>query len=606
MMNKCFRLFGIILVFALVFTGCPADTSTATEYTVIFDANGGTVSPSSIKVDSSKTIAQLPVPEKTSGSTNFWGWYTKNGDINSDWGSPFTTATPVTADITVYARWEYSTVPDMHTITFNAAGGTVSPASKQVLSEEPAGELPVPSRQNYTFSGWYTAQGGGGTLFTSNTIVTGDITVYAKWTEGAPGGNEETNIGSSVHLGDTISIKNMQVYSYVYSYESGDWQWNLTAMNNAEPVELNLPEYGEYAPLFNFDSAMPLPLMITWGKINIEIPVPAADSLGPIDSDSYLTSSNSSARGFVLHSFIHYEYYDYEDNYGWGNRFYLYFRNKNDFNYYAAFIYVDRDTVITGIGASKYWECSLKQGWNSVIVNGQDGTVKTGIPDENYVWVLGNEGDSDIYPFKVAGRPYIDGRGAKTLEGTISTTVDGVPPAGGYDIVILENDWGNTIMEIISATGSTWSITIPTAYQFGYDRYFYFYVIIYPDADRKNYFTRYPDISSYLHQYDETTQTLSDIVLSVRPINTRQMTVNVSNLGTVEAKIIPYHFYLYEGSENGMFISGNGTITMKTEQYSDDFCWFRVVTDTNTYVTKGRIDTSSTVNLDISQMFLLE
>jgi uncharacterized repeat protein (TIGR02543 family) len=72
--------------------------------------------------------------------------------------------------------------PNQCTITFNAAGGTVTPSSKQVNSGDPAGDLPTPTRTNYTFGGWYTAQNGGGTVFTSVTPVTGNIIVYAKWT----------------------------------------------------------------------------------------------------------------------------------------------------------------------------------------------------------------------------------------------------------------------------------------------------------------------------------------------------------------------------------------------------------------------------------------
>jgi uncharacterized repeat protein (TIGR02543 family) len=45
------------------------------------------------------------------------------------------------------------------------------------------GELPEvkPQKTNYMFDGWYTGEDGGGTLFAVNTIVTGDMTVYAKW-----------------------------------------------------------------------------------------------------------------------------------------------------------------------------------------------------------------------------------------------------------------------------------------------------------------------------------------------------------------------------------------------------------------------------------------
>ncbi|MDR0707023.1 MAG: InlB B-repeat-containing protein [Treponema sp.] len=39
-----------------------------------------------------------------------------------------------------------------------------------------------PTRSGYAFDGWYTSSGGGGTQFTASTVVTRDISVYAKWT----------------------------------------------------------------------------------------------------------------------------------------------------------------------------------------------------------------------------------------------------------------------------------------------------------------------------------------------------------------------------------------------------------------------------------------
>jgi uncharacterized repeat protein (TIGR02543 family) len=68
-----------------------------------------------------------------------------------------------------------------YTITFNAHGGTVSPASKTVTAGAQAGALPTPTKGTDTFSGWYTEADGGGTLFTSTTVVNANITVHAHW-----------------------------------------------------------------------------------------------------------------------------------------------------------------------------------------------------------------------------------------------------------------------------------------------------------------------------------------------------------------------------------------------------------------------------------------
>jgi uncharacterized repeat protein (TIGR02543 family)/prepilin-type N-terminal cleavage/methylation domain-containing protein len=44
------------------------------------------------------------------------------------------------------------------------------------------GSLCTPTRTGYTFGGWYTSKNGSGTMITSSSTVTDDITVYAKWT----------------------------------------------------------------------------------------------------------------------------------------------------------------------------------------------------------------------------------------------------------------------------------------------------------------------------------------------------------------------------------------------------------------------------------------
>ncbi len=72
----------------------------------------------------------------------------------------------------------------MLTLTFDADGGTVSEASRVVYLGNPYGTLPVPTRDYYTFDGWYTAVEGGELVTAETTpISTADVTVYAHWTQ---------------------------------------------------------------------------------------------------------------------------------------------------------------------------------------------------------------------------------------------------------------------------------------------------------------------------------------------------------------------------------------------------------------------------------------
>jgi len=147
------------------------------SYTVTFDSQSADVAanPTSKTVASpATTIDALPTPPTKTGST-FAGWFTATGGA----GIQFTASTVVTGNITVYAKWTTSTV---YTVTYDSQGGTsVSP--QQVVSGGTVGTLPAdPTRTGYTFNGWYTGTGGTGTQFTASTTVTGNITVYAKWT----------------------------------------------------------------------------------------------------------------------------------------------------------------------------------------------------------------------------------------------------------------------------------------------------------------------------------------------------------------------------------------------------------------------------------------
>ena len=180
---------------------CWADYS----YTVNFDDQGATthVSPASKTVNSpATTVGSLPTaPEKTNFA--FGGWYTQTGGA----GDEFTAGTTVTGNITVYAKWN-----PVYTVTFDSQGATTpaSPTSKTVTyPATTVGSLPTaPEKTSFAFGGWYTQPGGAGSQFTAGTTVTGNITVYAKWTF-SPIYTEKNNLA----VGDIV-LQNGKYVSY--------------------------------------------------------------------------------------------------------------------------------------------------------------------------------------------------------------------------------------------------------------------------------------------------------------------------------------------------------------------------------------------------------
>ena len=73
-------------------------------------------------------------------------------------------------------------------VTFNANNGTINtnsgPAStgtRTVNNNAAVGTLPTPTRANYAFNGWFTAQSGG-TRIDATTKITANVTYWARWT----------------------------------------------------------------------------------------------------------------------------------------------------------------------------------------------------------------------------------------------------------------------------------------------------------------------------------------------------------------------------------------------------------------------------------------
>ena len=112
---------------------------TANKYTVTFDANGGTVSPSSKNVTYDSTYGTLPEP--TRAGYKFNGWYTEfdNGvEVKSD--------TMMTLDSahTLYAQWT-----EMYTVSFKSEGGTVYATYSVLYGDKvtpPTIDIPVGKR----------------------------------------------------------------------------------------------------------------------------------------------------------------------------------------------------------------------------------------------------------------------------------------------------------------------------------------------------------------------------------------------------------------------------------------------------------------------------
>ena len=148
--------------------------SVTTSYTVTFHANGHGTAPVSQTVNSGETVTEPTAPTET-GYT-FGGWYT---DENCTEVNKYNFNTPVTGNITLYAKW----TANEYTVTFDYKDGTTTSTTKVVTYNEAYGELPNPTRENYNFGGWYLEEEFTNEVTSTKTVTTADNhTLYAKWT----------------------------------------------------------------------------------------------------------------------------------------------------------------------------------------------------------------------------------------------------------------------------------------------------------------------------------------------------------------------------------------------------------------------------------------
>ena len=147
---------------------------------ITFDPNGGVVNPTDAITNIYGRLTNLPTPTR-SGSYRFDGWYTA-----AEGGTMVTTETVFTEDTTLYAHWRYNSGgggTTRYTVKFETNGGS-KVSSKTVKRNTAVSEPTKPTKDGYTFDGWYSDKELK-TAYDFTAKVTKSFTLYAKWTEKA-------------------------------------------------------------------------------------------------------------------------------------------------------------------------------------------------------------------------------------------------------------------------------------------------------------------------------------------------------------------------------------------------------------------------------------
>ncbi len=150
----------------------------ANQYIITFNGNKGNCSTANKTVSYNSTYGTLPDSTVTTRALyDFIGWSTHPTDYEDNMVSS-TTLVTTAGNHTLYAVWQARTAKYI----FRANGGTCSTTMKVFVSDEKLGELPVPTRKGYTFTGWYDDKYEG-TKYNADTINKSDseVTLYAHW-----------------------------------------------------------------------------------------------------------------------------------------------------------------------------------------------------------------------------------------------------------------------------------------------------------------------------------------------------------------------------------------------------------------------------------------
>jgi uncharacterized protein (TIGR02145 family)/uncharacterized repeat protein (TIGR02543 family) len=203
-------------------------------YKVTYNAHGGTVAPAfGAAGEDGKLLTRLPTPKRDGFA--FQGWFTEDGAV--------TAGTLFKAHTTIHATWDII----HYKITLDAQGGAVTPATVTTGSHwELIDDLPVPTRDGYTFTGWYTEKTGGVHVMPNSTVLIDVHVIYAHWAEKPPSlvdsrdgkGYKEVVIGEQIWMAENLN----------YAGEAGK-ELGVCYNNSADSC-------AKYGRLYNWGDAM--------------------------------------------------------------------------------------------------------------------------------------------------------------------------------------------------------------------------------------------------------------------------------------------------------------------------------------------------------------
>ena len=167
--------------------------------TIAYDANGGSGDPPDQTCTSGNVTLSSTAPTRSGYA--FAGW---NTAANGSGTNHATGASVSCANLTLYAQWAANALG----VTYNSQGGSnVTDGDATTTTGGAIAALPTdPTRDGYSFTGWFTAASGGSEITAGAAHgQDADFTLYAQWTANTLGVTYNSQGGSNVTDGDATT-----------------------------------------------------------------------------------------------------------------------------------------------------------------------------------------------------------------------------------------------------------------------------------------------------------------------------------------------------------------------------------------------------------------
>ncbi|MGN1478335.1 MAG: InlB B-repeat-containing protein [Acutalibacteraceae bacterium] len=201
-----------------------------TSYTVTYNANGGSVSPSSASVTAGSSV-KLPTPTKSynitynanggsgapssqSAALTCKGWSTSSPATSASYscGASYTPS----ADTTLYAVWSSST-----SLTLSST---------------------KPTRSGYTFLGWSTSSSASSASFQTGATVTlsGNVTLYAVWQKNS----QTVPVVKGLNIRESVELDYKESYTFTPEITADSGANYIVEWESSNPGTVSVDENG--------------------------------------------------------------------------------------------------------------------------------------------------------------------------------------------------------------------------------------------------------------------------------------------------------------------------------------------------------------------------